>query len=152
MILTLTSVLEPRFLHKKFKDDLIKVYRDKYENKSLSEGYIIKINKIEDIVTSVINSNNEIVVKSKCDCDIYNPVVGDDMECTIDLIHINGIFMSKYGIKIIVPSSDDYKYNPGYIEVGDKKFEVGDDITIHIINVRYDKFAYSCIGKILIKD
>lgn len=152
MILILTSVLEPRFLHKNFKDDLIKVYKDEYENKSLSEGYIVKIKKIEDIVSSVINNNNDIIVKSKCECEIFNPIVGDDMDCNIDLIHINGVFMSKYGIKIIVPSSDDYKYNSNYIEVGGRKFRVGDNITIRIVNVRYDKFTYSCIGKILIKD
>ena len=75
------------------------------------------------------------------------------VNCIIDMIHINGIFVSKHDIKILIPSStNEYEYNNDSFKIGTTNYEVGDSINIEIINIRYDKYIYSCIGKLILKD
>ena len=147
----LTSILHPQYLNSNYKTKLLDVYKTDYENKSDEDGYIIKVNSIKRILSSDIDNNNQIIVKSYCNCDIFKPEVGSIIDCTINLIHINGIFLNKYGIKIIVPSSNDYQYSQSKIIYNNKHYIVGDTITIKIIDVRYDKFTYSCVGNLILK-
>tara|TARA_E500000331_G_C16871504_1_gene546403 strand:+ start:50 stop:283 length:234 start_codon:yes stop_codon:yes gene_type:complete len=75
-----------------------------------------------------------------------------EVNCKIDLIHVNGLFMSKYDIKIMVPKTDDYIFKSDHIMINNKKYIVGDLLDILIIDVRYYKNIYSCIGKLILKE
>lgn len=152
MILELSSILEPKYLSKEFKKNLLTNYKNDYENKSNESGFIVKIDKINNIISSFINNCNEIIIKSKCDCVVFKPVVGMKLECKIDLIHINGLFLNTFGIKIMVPSSDNYIYKHDHIIFNNVKYNVGDNINICIVNVRFYKNIYSCIGKLILKE
>tara|TARA_Y100000591_G_scaffold329343_2_gene357707 strand:+ start:358 stop:822 length:465 start_codon:yes stop_codon:yes gene_type:complete len=151
--LILTSILEPKFLTRDYKSNLLNIYRNQYESKGSKLGYIVKVLGIKDIISSNLNNNSEIIVESLCDCDIFKPILGMKVRCIIDMIHINGIFVSKYEIKILIPSSDDYEYHKDFFKTRDgSKYSIGDELDIEIVNIRYDKFIYSCIGKLILKD
>ena len=98
----------------------------------------------------MLNNNNDIIVESLCNCDIFKPEIDMKVECKIDMIHVNGIFVSKYKIKILIPeSSNNYSYKQSHFIYNGKSYNVNDTITIRIVNIRYDKYTYSCIGKLI---
>ena len=149
----LSSILKPEFLTSDYKDYLLSDYKRRYESTGNDLGYIIKVSSIKDIISSNINNNTEIIVESLCDCLIFKPEIGLKVRCAIDMIHVNGIFVSKYTIKILIPSStNEYEYKHDSFIVGDKEYNIGDEIDIEIVNIRYDKYIYSCIGKLILKD
>jgi len=151
--MVLSSVLKPEYLTSNYKEDLLSDYKRKYESTGSELGYIVKVSGIKDIISSNISNNTEIIVESLCNCVIFKPHVGLRVRCSIDMIHVNGIFVSKYKIKILIPSStNDYEYKHESFVVGDKEYRIGDDIEIEIVNIRYDKYIYSCIGKLILKD
>ena len=152
MILELKSILQPKYLNSEYKRKLLQSYKGDYEKSSNENGYIVKINNIIDIVSSHINNNNDIIIVSKCNCSIFKPIPNMEVNCKIDLIHVNGLFMSKYDIKIMVPKSDEYIFKSDHILINNKKYIVGNNLDIIIIDVRYYKNIYSCIGKLILKE
>lgn len=149
----LSTVLKPAYLTTNYKKDLLLDYKKKYESTGTKLGYIVTVSSIKDIISSNISNNTEIVVESLCDCVIFKPNIGLTVTCTIDMIHINGIFVSKYKIKILIPSStNEYEYRHDSFVVDGEEYKIGDKIDIEIVNIRYDKFIYSCIGKLILKD
>tara|TARA_Y100000591_G_C21702498_1_gene629025 strand:- start:369 stop:833 length:465 start_codon:yes stop_codon:yes gene_type:complete len=149
----LSSILEPKYLTASYKEHILDIYKNKYESSASELGYIVKVNRIKDVISSTLNNNSEIVIESLCDCDLFKPEVGMIVNCVIDMIHVNGIFVRKYEIKILLPStSNDYEYIGNSFKVGNKEYKIGDNIDVEIVNIRYDKFIYSCIGKLILKD
>ncbi len=149
----LTSKLEPRYLTPNYKNHLLSIYKDKYVSTGTDIGYIVDVLSIKDIISTNLNNNNQIIVESLCDCDIFKPEIGMKISCVIDMIHVNGIFVSKYKIKILIPSSNNgYEYCNNTFKVDGEEYSVGDSIDVEIVNIRYDKFVYSCIGKLILKD
>ena len=149
----LSSILKPEYLTTNYKNFLLSDYKKKYESTGNELGYIIKVLNIKDIISSNINNSTEIIIESLCNCEIFKPEIGLNVRCVIDMIHVNGIFVSKYKIKILIPSStNEYEYKYESFVVGGKEYRIGDDIEIEIVNIRYDKYVYSCIGKLILKD
>jgi len=151
--IVLSSIFKPEYLTRDYKSNLLKLYKEQYESTGIDIGYIVKILKIIDIISTNLDNNSQIVVESLCSCQIFKPEIGMKVTCTINMIHVNGIFVNKYDIKILVPSSNnDYEYNNDSFKFNNKKYKVGDNLDIEIINIRYDKSVYSCIGKLILKD
>jgi DNA-directed RNA polymerase subunit E'/Rpb7 len=151
--IVLSSVLKPEHLTNNYKEHLLKGYRDKYESTGNDIGYIVNIFGIKDIISTNLNNNSEIIVESLCNCNIFKPEVGVIVKCVIDMIHINGIFVSIYKVKILIPSSsNEYEYFGNSFKIKNKTYNVGDELNIEIVNIRYDKYVYSCIGKLILKD
>ena len=151
--IVLSSVLKPEYLTKNYKNHLLLDYKQKYESTGNDLGYIVKVLNIKDVISSNINNNTEIIIESLCNCVIFKPEIGMKVKCIIDMIHVNGIFVSKYKIKILIPSSsNDYEYKHDSFIVENKEYRIGDEIDIEIVNIRYDKYIYSCIGKLILKD
>lgn len=151
--IVLSSVLKPEYLTSNYREHLLREYRSKYECTGNEMGYIVNIRDILDIISTDINNNSEIIVESLCDCNIFKPDVGIQVRCVIDMIHINGIFVRIHKIKILIPSStNDYEYLGNSFKIKDKMYKVGDELDVEIVNVRYDKYIYSCIGKLILKD
>ena len=151
--IVLSSILKPEYLTTNYKNFLLSDYKKKYESTGNELGYIIKVLNIKDIISSNINNSTEIIIESLCNCEIFKPEIGLNVRCVIDMIHVNGIFVSKYKIKILIPSStNEYEYKYESFVVGEKEYRIGDDIEIEIVNIRYDKYVYSCIGKLILKD
>ena len=149
----LSSILKPEYLTTNYKNHLLSDYKKKYETTGNELGYIVKVSSIKDIISSNISNNSDIIVESLCNCIIFKPEIGSRVRCTIDMIHVNGIFVSKYKIKILIPSSiNEYEYKHETFVVGDEEYRIGDEIDIEIVNIRYDKYIYSCIGKLILKD
>ena len=149
----LSSILKPEYLTNNYKNYLLSDYKKKYESTGNEFGYIVKVSSIKDIISSNISNNTEIIVESLCNCVIFKPEIGLKVRCIIDMIHINGIFVSKYKIKILIPSStNEYEYKHESFVVGDEEYRIGDEIDVEIVNIRYDKYIYSCIGKLILKD
>ena len=149
VLITLKSVFPPNLLEKGYKKNLINLYKEEFNNKSNKNGYIIDVNNIKEIISTFIDTNNNIMVNSLCDCEIFKPVIGAQLECQIDMIHINGIFVSKYDIKILIMSNESYTYNNNKFTYKDKVYVKGDSILVEITNVRFEKYVYTCIGKLV---
>lgn len=149
----LSTILKPEYLTSSYRNHILSEYKTKYESSANELGYIINVSKIKDIISSNLNNQSEIVVESLCECEMFKPEIDATITCVIDMIHVNGIFVSKYDIKILIPSnSNDYVYNVNVFSVNGKEYKIGDDIDIIIVNIRYDKNVYSCIGKLILKD
>jgi hypothetical protein len=145
----LNIVFEAQYLCDGYKEVLLRLYKEKFEEKSNKEGYIISINAVRSIKSAKLSNNNEIIVVSECNCNIIKPEKGLELSCKIDMIHVNGIFVNMRGIKMLIPNSDDYNYNNEYFIYKEDTYKIGDEIMVEIVNVRYDKFVYTCIGKLI---
>ena len=151
--IVLSSIFKPEYLTKDYKTNLLKLYKKQYESTGIDVGYIVEILKIIDIISTNLDNNSQIVVESLCYCNMFKPEIGMKVTCTINMIHVNGIFVTKYDIKILVQSSNnDYEYNNDSFKFNNERYKVGDSLDIEIINIRYDKCVYSCIGKLILKD
>ena len=150
MVVTIFTInYPPRLLKKGYKQELLNLYRNKYNTKSIKNGYIININNIVDIISTILDNNNNIIVKSLCDCNIFTPTIGLQTMCNIDMIHINGIFVSKYNIKILIVSDESYTYNNNTFIYKDTIYSKNDQINVELTNIRFEKNIYTCIGKLV---
>jgi hypothetical protein len=149
VLATLQIVYPPHLLIKGYQQELLHLYRKNYNTKSIKYGYIINIEEVKEIITTILDKNNNIIINSLCDCNIFKPEISLQLECMIDMIHINGIFVSKYNIKILILSNDSYTYNNNTFTYKDQVYNKGDNILVEITNVRFEKNIYTCIGTLV---
>ena len=147
--LVLNTVYPPHLLDKDYKTKVLSLYKDKYERNSITGSYIITVDNIVEIISTMLDKANNIIIRSLCNCNIFKPIIGNQLVCKIDMIHINGIFVSKYDIRILIPSSDSYTYNNNTFTYKDKLYNKGDEICIELINIRFEKYIYTCIAKLV---
>lgn len=146
--IVLNCLLKSDELNNSYKDTILSKLKIKYENSSLNSGYIIKVISIKEFIHNTI-LNGDTNIKLLCDCDVYKPVIEDVIKCKVDMIHINGIFVSLYNIKILIPNKDnifDIKNNVCFYK--NLEINIGDYIDIIIRNIRFENFNYTCIGYI----
>ena len=147
--LVLNVIFDPQYLTDGYKKVLLDVYKKKFEKKCTNDGYIVNINRIHKINSTLLTNNNQIDMISVCECDIIKPEIDMEVECVIDMIHVNGIFVNMCGIKMLIPNSDEYEYYNEYFVYKNNKYIIGDNIKVKIINVRYDRYMYTCIGNLI---
>lgn len=148
--IVLKSILEPRFLDKNYKQHILKNLRETHNNSAISTGYIIEVRDILDIIHNFININNLLEIKLLCLVDLLklqvNSVIKD---CEIVMIHNNGIFVNKYKIKILIPNNklNSFEYQNNTCHYKDQLLTCGDIIDVIIVDIRFEKNEYTCIGK-----
>lgn len=141
--------IKPHNLHTNFNTILYDKIKEKYINKCVNAGYIININKIKEIIHNKIIDGN-IIVKMLCECDIYKPKTDDVINCKVNMIHINGIFVNKYNIKILIPNiSNKFNIQNNVCKYGNKIINIGDNIDVVIKQIRFENFNFTCIGNIV---
>ena len=147
--LVLDCVIEPYELNSDYKILFYNKLKKKYENKSLNSGYIISVNKIKEYIHNKI-VDGVVVVKMLCECDVYKPKIDDIITCNVNMIHLNGIFVNKYNIKILVPNTlDIFDIRDNKCVYKDKTINIGDDIDVIIKQIRFENFNFTCIANII---
>jgi DNA-directed RNA polymerase subunit E'/Rpb7 len=142
----LECVFPPHFLNKNWKNSLLDILRERYENTSHTLGYIKTVNKMKDVIHNWIDSNHCINIKVFCDCDVIILKVGNVLKCQIQMIHNSGVFVNLSHIKILVPNKNNFTCEDNKLTIGDKLFVKDDWIDVQITNIRYEKNKYSCLG------
>lgn len=147
--LVLDCDINPNQLNSNYKDIIYDILKNMYEKKSIKSGYIISINKIKDFIHNNIN-NGVVSLKLLCECDVYKPIIDDTVNCKVEMIHINGIFVTKYNIKILIPNTlNIFEIRNNKCIYNEKEINIGDNIDITIKQIRFDNLNFTCIGDIV---
>tara|TARA_Y100000114_G_C11672134_1_gene284297 strand:- start:190 stop:648 length:459 start_codon:yes stop_codon:yes gene_type:complete len=147
--LVLKCILNPIQLNTKYKETIFNYLKENYENKSVNAGYIVNIISIKEFIHNTIY-NGHIIIKLLCYCDVFKPSVGDIVNCKVNMIHLNGIFVSIYNIKILLPNKDNiFNIQNNICIYNNRNINIGDYINVVIKNIRFDNFNYTCIGNII---
>tara|TARA_B100000131_G_C17969229_1_gene553740 strand:- start:105 stop:569 length:465 start_codon:yes stop_codon:yes gene_type:complete len=149
--IVLDCIFPPDLLTREWKNSLLDILKEKYEDTSHSVGYIKKVTNIKDIIHNWIDSNHNLNIKVFCDCDIIILNIGNILECEIQMIHNSGVFVNLSNIKILIPNKNNFSCENNKLIINDKTFVKGDLINVKITNIRYEKNKYSCLG-IFIED
>ena len=148
--IVLNCLLEPKFLDKNYEKHILTKLKETHNNSSITSGYIIEVNNILDIIHNNINVNNLLEIKLLCLVELLKLQVNTTIDdCNIVMIHNNGIFVNKYKIKILIPNNEEnnFTYINNTCKYKDRILSCGDLIDIIIVDIRFEKNEYTCIGK-----
>ena len=136
-------------LNTDYKNTLYNTLKHKYENKCINSNYIIEVKSIKDFIHNEIK-DGDVFVKLLCECDVYKPTVNDVIRCKVNMIHVNGIFVNKYNIKILIPNIlNIFDINNNICKYEDKIINIDDEINVVIKQIRFENFNFTCIGNIV---
>ena len=102
-------------------------------------GYIIDVISVEKIIDSVISIYNGNVILT-CEILIENllPIVNSKIKGIVKKIFPQGFFiMVRNCMKIFVPNE------------GEKNIKIDSEVEVEIIQIRFLKGKYDCIGKLV---
>jgi len=150
--------LKPDMLDHDYKNHMMKVLKTKYEKSCIADwGYIIEILAIRKILTDEIGS---IIPTAKLlletDMTVFLPTVGMEFNMCIDLIFTHGIFAQRDKIRILIPITS----MEGWTIVKDftshrlvntkehQTLKINDNVQVRLVDVRFEKNGYSCIGEL----
>ena len=121
------------------------------------DGYILKINRIVDILNHTIGrTNNDNIFNIKFEATIFKPQKDMKVTGTVCMIYKDGIFINIIDKqKMLIPTNNLKEYE--YIEKSNiykhkntkNIITIGDNIKCIIKAVGYINKSYSCFGEIL---
>lgn len=152
-------LLKPEFLNYQYRDNIFNSIKHKYEKKCLNNyGFIYEILSIRriksDEIGSIIPTSN-LTVMTELIC--FLPKVNMKFDINIGIILNHGIFCYMDKLRILIPMSylEDWELQKEFtvqklIHRIEKRILKKDDIIkIKLIEVRFEKDGYSCIGVLL---
>lgn len=151
--------LVPEQMDHYYQDHIMKVIREKYQNKCLIDyGYILSIDKIHKILSddigTIIPSAHVLV---EIQCMVFLPKIGMMFHVDIDIIFAHGIFIHRDKIRILIPMVNledswsiqkDFTTNRLVHKSDGRVLKKGNHILIRLVDVRFEKDGYSCIGEL----
>lgn len=150
VILRKRVILEPE----NFSDDITpllikKLKADKYCSEK--HGYIIDIENIISFTSAISRINGHNIVDVLFNALTIKPTIGKEFECIVNMIFPQGIFAEYMNIQIVIPASEltEFVYDNQTFFKSDKVIKIGDKIKIRIVNTRYKKHKFSCIGSLI---
>lgn len=145
----LTCKVQPHNLTGNCKNTMYELLKTRYVNKSLTIGYIINVNSIKEFIHNKI-INGDVHVKMLCECDVYKPTINDIITCKVNMIHINGVFVSTYGIRILLPNTNNiFIIKNNQCIYNNRTININDSINVCIKQIRFENNNYTCIGDIV---
>ena len=152
------KILEIRIVIKPedFNKNLQNLITDVIKKKACSEeyGYIIEINKIISWKDMLSRNNGSNIVVIKLEAQTFLPKIGLVVNGIINMIFPQCIFAEYLDIKFVIPANNielkDFIYENQMFKNNDHIIQIGDIIKIEIVNIRYTKKQFSCIGKLKI--
>lgn len=156
--ITIRFCLLPVYIDADYQEHLLQCMRDKYERKSIKEhGHVFKILCIEDILKEEIMSIvPNVFFKMRVSVLLYNPQIGDVLDMAIDKIFHHGIFLIEDTIRVMIPTGlcRDYTIQKDFSSYylapkteGMKNLRRGDPLRIRLLEIRFEKDGFSCIGE-----
>jgi DNA-directed RNA polymerase subunit E'/Rpb7 len=90
-------LITPNYLNKNLNVHILRLLKEKYENKCSDMGYILKdsfefIEKSEGII-QYHDNKSYLLYKITCKFKVINPVIGDNIDCIINNITKAGIIL-----------------------------------------------------------
>lgn len=158
MILTQRLVIPNDCLDQNLNNHILTKLMEVSENDCSKEhGYVLKVNKLLNIVDNYIsNVNSELIFIVQYDADIVKPQINDIFEDDIFLILRSGIFFNvKNKFKVLIPPDalTDYTFdndNRTYVHKQDNTvLRSGMSCRIQITGVRYMNRKFDCFGIIV---
>ena len=137
MLIISTIEYIPDLNKRENNDEILEIYKKTYENTcSKKYGYIIKVLDIKQIIEKKISIyNGKVIVKCEILIDSLYPKVGLVINGNIQQIFPQGmIIIVKNIMKTFIPTKNKINFN------------IGDEITIKLEQIRFQKGKYDCIG------
>ena len=151
--------LSPDLMGRKYKDNIMKILKEKYEKNCIPEwGYILKINKLVRMISDEIgNITPAVKILIEVNMTIIMPQIGMEFTMGIDIIFTHGIFIHRDKVRILIPIASmegwtmikDFTSQRLVNSQTNAVLKTNDKINIKLVNVRFEKDGYSCIGEIL---
>jgi DNA-directed RNA polymerase subunit E'/Rpb7 len=151
--------LKPEYLDSHYKEHLFRFIQKQYEKKCFQDhGYIYKVIGLSKIlkeeIMSIVPNNYFILEVSVC---FFYPKIGQQFSIKIDRIFAHGIFFWEDMIRILVPLSMcsscviDKDFSSYYVQhtTTQQIFRKNDTVKIELVDVRFEKDGFSCIGKLI---
>lgn len=128
----------------------LSLFKEKYNSTCNKKyGYILDILKINKVLNSTISIYNGNCILT-CEIQIVNllPIIHNSIEGIIQKIYKEGIFLlCENCMKIFIPT-ENLKDNHYSGNLKDFKPKINEQIIVKIIDIRFSKGKYDCIGKI----
>lgn len=156
LVITKSVLLESKYL-----DSRIHLHiKNKLEKRmigqcSFEDGYvteIIKILKFEDNYISPATSNVIFTVKFKA--KTLKPEEGKNLKGKVCMVFQHGIFVEiDKKMKILIPVANMlgfiYNNEQSMFVLNKNIVKVGDNITVKVVKIKYEKKEFSCIGSLV---
>ena len=145
-------MISPEDLDKNIKN----LIKEQSMQKSCSRdyGYIIDIIKIISWKDMLSRNNGSNIITAQLEAHTFLPKVGLVIDCMVNMIFPQGIFAEYLDMKLVIPACDDvlknFIFENQMFKNNDKIVKIGDLIKVEILNIRYNKNNFSCIGKLKI--
>ena len=148
--------LPSKYLDQNIMDHLLsKITEITYGNCTKEHGYILKIVKINDIISHEISrANTDNIFNVSFDVEILKPEKGLKVEGIVCMVYKDGIFINILDKqKMLIPKSNltKYKFNDQlkiYEDENGGNIKINDTISATISAVSYSNQKYSCFGTI----
>ena len=147
--------IESMYLDSNIKEHILNKVKKTMEGKcTFDNGYIINVNKLLKIGDNTIGCANSLVIFNiTYEAEVLKPEKGQILHGKVCMVFQHGIFVDVYGkMKVLVPatSMDQYEYQQpeNIFTWGKKKIENGVDISVDIVDTKYEKKQFSCIGRL----
>jgi|TARA_B110000259_G_C13943098_1_gene373603 DNA-directed RNA polymerase subunit E'/Rpb7 len=150
--ITRRVVLHPQQLTKKINKGIKKQLVLDTKNECTKQyGYILKINKIQEII-----DNEDTVLNVKFSAQTLKPEINKTLKGEVYKIYKDGIFIDVLKKqKILVPSTNltDYTFDEEnniytHNSISDKKIKENDIFDVKIEAVKYSNGKFSCFGSL----
>jgi len=144
-----TVYLPPKYLDGKLKQHILEVLLS--ENTCSKEyGYITKIidlTRVESI--PIVNPIGYPAFLVNCQVETIMPVKNMILNCKITMIFPQGIFTEYGPMKTLISASSliNGRYENNSFVIDDKKYSIGDEISVKLTDIKYEKNAFHCIGQ-----
>jgi DNA-directed RNA polymerase subunit E'/Rpb7 len=148
--------LPSKYLDQNLMDHLLsKITELTYGNCTKEYGYILKIIKINDIISHEISrANTDNIFNVDFDVEILKPEKGLEVEGVVCMVYKDGIFINILDKqKMLIPKSNlqKYEFNDDlkiYEDEDGKTIKINDTVKAVISAVSYSNQKYSCFGTI----
>lgn len=149
--------LSSKYLDQNIMDNLLsKITELTYGNCTKEYGYIIKIIKINHIISHEISRvNSDNIFNVSFDAQILKPEKNLEIEGTVCMVYKDGIFINILDKqKMLIPKSSlpEYTFDNElkvYTDKNDKSIKMNDTIKANITAASYSNQKYSCFGTII---
>lgn len=148
--------IDAKYLDSNIEDHVLAKLKRIMEGKcTFSNGYIISVNKVVELGDNTISSANSLVVFDVMyEAKVLKPEAGKILEGIVCMVFQHGIFVDVCGkMKVLIPAPSmvGYMYNQdnNSFSCDIDIIEMGSELHIEIVETKYEKKQFSCIGKIL---
>jgi DNA-directed RNA polymerase subunit E'/Rpb7 len=145
--------LQPSMLNANIFESIRKIVQDKYKSVCTKKwGYIVDIKDVKVLSNIVDRVSSSIFFNIGVWAERFLPREGLAIPALVQMCFQHGILCKYRDLSILVPMSTikDVKYENGRIQSGSQSIMKGDEISVSLVNVKYEKHKFSAIGNLYI--